>query len=466
MNGPIVIVGETLLDIDVDGTVERICPDAPAPVLAEVERRVRPGGAALAALLVRRATDAPVILLSTVGDDPAGEQVRALLRDGGVDLIDLTGSTTTPQKIRMRAEHHTLVRLDRGDGPAAIDPQLPEPAAEALSGSDAVLVADYGLGLLGRPELRQALQQSNAPIVWDPHPRSGPPIPGITVLTPNEAELDGFIARHGTDDTASDDPARGPLGRTADAARRLCRHWQAKSAVVTRGADGVLLVRGDDAPVAVPAARRSDGDTCGAGDAFAAALTVDLAEGRLLVDALETAVRAAADHVERNDRTWRHHRETPGPETPAPAERPDRPVSDRRQRLVATGGCFDLLHAGHVATLRAARALGDRLVVLLNSDQSVRRLKGPDRPLQNEDDRRALLLALDCVDDVVVFDEDTPVAVLEELRPDLFVKGGDYAGLAIAERDVLARWGGEVVTVPYLRGRSTTRLLEEARRDL
>ena len=130
--------------------------------------------------------------------------------------------------------------------------------------------------------------------------------------------------------------------------------------------------------------------------------------------------------------------------------------------VVATGGCFDLLHAGHVAMLQAARALGDCLVVCLNGDDSVRRLKGRDRPLQPATDRAAVLLALDCVDAVVVFDEDTPVQALERLRPSIFAKGADYAGADLPEARALAQWGGQVVAVPYLQGRSTTRLLEEA----
>jgi rfaE bifunctional protein nucleotidyltransferase chain/domain len=130
--------------------------------------------------------------------------------------------------------------------------------------------------------------------------------------------------------------------------------------------------------------------------------------------------------------------------------------------VVATGGCFDLLHAGHVATLQAARGLGDCLVVCLNSDASVRRLKGPDRPLQNEADRAAVLLALDCVDAVVLFDEDTPQAVLSTFRPDLFAKGGDYAAAELPEARTLAEWGGAAVALPYLAGRSTTQLLQEA----
>jgi rfaE bifunctional protein nucleotidyltransferase chain/domain len=138
-------------------------------------------------------------------------------------------------------------------------------------------------------------------------------------------------------------------------------------------------------------------------------------------------------------------------------------VRRRHGVVVATGGCFDLLHAGHIATLQAARAVGDCLVVCLNSDESVRRLKGPQRPLQPAADRARVLAALECVDAVVVFDSDTPAEVLRRLRPDVWAKGGDYSGVALPEAAVLAEWGGEAVTVPYLQGRSTTALVELAR---
>jgi rfaE bifunctional protein nucleotidyltransferase chain/domain len=151
---------------------------------------------------------------------------------------------------------------------------------------------------------------------------------------------------------------------------------------------------------------------------------------------------------------------------PAPAQEDAVAAAERTRarggRVVATGGCFDLVHAGHVATLNAARTLGDCLIVCLNSDASVRRLKGPDRPLVPEDERAAVLRALRCVDAVAVFDEDTPGEVLRAIRPDIFAKGGDYAAEELPEAAVLARWGGEVAILPYVEGRSTTRLLEEA----
>jgi rfaE bifunctional protein nucleotidyltransferase chain/domain len=196
------------------------------------------------------------------------------------------------------------------------------------------------------------------------------------------------------------------------------------------------------------------GDPCGAGDRFAATVTALVATGVSLPDAVGAAAAEARSFVAHSG--WHGSNRPTGD---------DGVVERTRARggtVVATGGCFDLLHAGHVAMLQAARRLGDCLVVCLNSDVSVRRLKGPDRPLVGEDDRAAVLRALGCVDDVIVFDEETPVAALERLAPDVFVKGADYDAATLPEAEVMSRLGGRVVTVPYVAGRSTTKLIERA----
>jgi D-beta-D-heptose 7-phosphate kinase / D-beta-D-heptose 1-phosphate adenosyltransferase len=206
-------------------------------------------------------------------------------------------------------------------------------------------------------------------------------------------------------------------------------------------------------------------DTCGAGDCFAATATVQLARGCVPSEAVEAAVVAAGAFVAAGAASGLDLDAHPARRA-ASASDVAAAVCARGGTVVATGGCFDLLHAGHVATLRAARSLGDALIVLVNSDASVQRLKGPDRPLQPVSDRVAVLRALECVDAIEVFDDDTPAAALERLRPDVFAKGGDYSAGDLPEAAVLARWGGQVVTLPYLAGRSTTRLVEEAaRRD-
>jgi rfaE bifunctional protein nucleotidyltransferase chain/domain len=210
-------------------------------------------------------------------------------------------------------------------------------------------------------------------------------------------------------------------------------------------------------PLAVPAQRVPVGDPCGAGDRFAARAAELLAGGAPVPDAVRGAVAAASAFVAAGGASGA---------TAAPVHDDGGDVVARvRARggtLVATGGCFDLLHAGHVRTLQAARALGDGLVVCLNSDASVARLKGPQRPLVPQADRAAILLALGCVDAVEIFDEDTPIPLLRRLRPDLWVKGGDYEATDLPEAPVLASWGGRAVILPFVEGRSTTRLIQEA----
>lgn len=430
----IVVVGDLLLDRDVRGEATRLCPDAPVPVLDEHDTVERAGGAGLAAVLARRG-GAEVTLVAAVAPDEGGDTLRRLLAEEGVELIDLGAGGSTPQKVRVRAGGQSLLRIDRGEG--AVPGPVGHDVALALGAADAVLVSDYGRGVCAHPPLRRLLGEARGrrPVVWDPHPRGDRPVPGTNVVTPNRAEC-------GALDPGA--PAPASLSPVVAAARRLRSRWEVGAVAVTLGDEGALLVTGDGAPLVVPVEQRIPAaDPCGAGDAFATALAIALGEGSNLSTAVEVAVQRAAAFVAAGGAAQL-------------AREPAEPV------LVATGGCFDVLHAGHVATLRRARALGDRLVVLLNSDASVRRLKGPGRPVQPQDDRAEVLRSLACVDEVVLFDEDSPVAALRRLRPEVFVKGGDYSAAQLPEAAVMAEWGGTVVTVPYMAGRSTTGILGRA----
>jgi rfaE bifunctional protein nucleotidyltransferase chain/domain len=275
-------------------------------------------------------------------------------------------------------------------------------------------------------------------------------VPHVRVVTPNRDEL-RLVA--------------GPLGRdhqVADAAERARAAWGAAMVAVTLGGGGAVLVGAGAIPLAVPVARVVDGDPCGAGDRFASAFAAALADGSVASDALARAVDAASAFVAAG--SVQSLIDDGAPTAAHDARTLVARVRAAGGTIVATSGCFDLLHAGHVASLQAARALGDCLVVCLNSDESVRRIKGPGRPLQGQADRARVLASLEFVDAVVVFDGDTPHAPLEQLRPDVFVKGGDYGVEDLPETAVLAGWGGRTVTVPYLQGRSTTALVDEARR--
>jgi D-beta-D-heptose 7-phosphate kinase/D-beta-D-heptose 1-phosphate adenosyltransferase len=448
----LVVVGDALLDRDIGGSVERLSPDAPVPVVDQASDIARPGGAGLAATLA--ADGADVVLVTALGDDGAGAELERLLCAQGVRIVDLGLRGPTPEKVRVKAGDRSLLRLDRGGAgsPCGDDTGA---AAGALECADAVLVSDYGRGVTAGPRLRRALEAAakRIPVVWDPHPRGTVPVANAALATPNESEAAGF---------APEIEGRG-IPALADRALLLARRWGVRAVCITRGRAGALLAGPGGAPQAIPAAPVTGGDPCGAGDCFAAAATLALARGASASEAAALAVAAASAFVEAGGAAAAMSR---GGDAPAAATHAERRIAAIRAAggtLVATGGCFDLLHPGHVRTLEAARALGDCLVVLLNSDESIRRLKGPDRPLVPQEDRAAVLEALGCVDTVIVFDEDTPVAALGELRPDVWVKGGDYAGEELPEAAALRRWGGRAVVVPFVEGRSTTRLIEEAR---
>jgi D-beta-D-heptose 7-phosphate kinase / D-beta-D-heptose 1-phosphate adenosyltransferase len=460
----VVVVGDLLLDRDLVGTTERVCPDAPVPVVDVGGVSEGPGGAGLTALLCR-AEDVAVTLVAPVADDAGGERLLALLRDGGVEVIALGHEGATRCKTRVRAGGQTVVRLDEG-GPGSPVGPLPVSAVEAVREADAVLVSDYGAGLSDHDGLRGALVarigRQRGPAghtVWDPHPRGGAPVPGCTLVTPNLAEA---LAATGQ-----------PAGTTPDlVALALHERWGAVATCVTAGPSGAWLADGAGNVSCVPAGHAERGDPCGAGDRFAAASAVALAHGLLVSEAVGVAVHAATRWVRDGGaagfRDGLHG--VPGREAPEEEDaRGDggQDVATRTRAaggvLVATGGCFDVLHAGHVSCLEAARGLGDALVVLLNSDESVRRLKGPGRPVQSQADRARVLRGLSCVDDVVVFDEDDPRKALSRLRPDVWAKGGDYNDSELREAGLVRSWGGRVVLLPYLAGRSTTAILQDAR---
>ncbi|MGY1688837.1 D-glycero-beta-D-manno-heptose 1-phosphate adenylyltransferase [Geodermatophilus sp. SYSU D01105] len=453
--GPLVVVGDALLDVDLVGTASRLTPDAPVPVVEDVETRERPGGAALAAVIAARSTGREVVLVTPMAPDEGADRLRALLA-GRVRLVGIPATGGTAVKRRVRVGDHSVVRIDSGSSVAGLG-ALPAEAADAIRSAAAVLVADYGRGTTAAADVRAALAQAGGPVVWDPHPRGADPVPTVRLVTPNGAEAARVAAGVGV---SADGDGLAAVGTRAEA---LIRHWGVGAVAVTLGARGALLSYGEGTPMVVPAVPVTGGDPCGAGDSFAAAAALALADGAVTGEAVATAVAAAGAFVARGGASaWDASPAPVGVATPG-ADGVIARVRAAGGTVVATGGCFDLLHPGHVATLRAARGLGDCLVVCINSDDSVRRLKGPSRPLVTAADRARVLEALEFVDAVVVFEEDTPAEVLDRLRPDVWAKGGDYAGADLPEAAVLRRWGGQAVVLPYLDGHSTTALVERSR---
>lgn len=489
-----VVVGDALLDRDVEGRVERICPEAPVPVVEQDCLVARPGGAGLAAGLAA-ADGYQVALVTALADDAGGRELEALLAAAGVEVVDLGLVGPTPEKVRVRANGQLLVRVDRDCGPGAAAGALTRKAESLLRDAAAILVSDYGRGVASASDIRGVLASvaSHSRVVWDPHPRGREPVPGVRLATPNGREAARLVR--------DDEPAR--LRDAARVAQELLERWLALGVAVTLGSGGALLVELDGSPFHVPAPHVPEADACGAGDRFAATAATMLAEGASNAEAVEAAVRSASAFVAeggasafgrnlagrasgQDDATTSFSQSSTFSRITTAADRHPGtarflaesrangrdPVEDAARlaacvraaggTVVATGGCFDLLHAGHVTLLEEARALGDCLIVLLNTDASVRQLKGLDRPLVPEDDRVAVLRALAAVDAVALFDEPTPEAALRRIRPHLWVKGGDYTREELPEAHVLRNWDGQAIVLPYVPGRSTTRLIAEA----
>ncbi len=461
MTRRIVVIGDVVLDRDLHGRTDRIAPDAPVPVL-DVERvHESPGGAGLTALLCA-AADVEVLLIAPIGGDQAGARLTDQLRER-IQVLVLPHEGDTRTKTRVRSGGQSMLRLDEGGPGTPIDPPLAQ-VQQALATADVVLVSDYGAGTTTDPGLRRLLSDfaTRIPVVWDPHPRGGPPVPGTALITPNLAE-----ARAAVDSSARGEAPDG-------LAKRLREQWGSRAVCVTAGVGGAYLALAGSEAMFVPAPAVADGDPCGAGDRFAASAALSLARGAVLSEAVVGAVRDASAWV-RAGGAAAYRNTAAAPSSAAPPVRAggrsgptlskpsiDRLMAEVRSRggqVVATGGCFDILHVGHIACLEAARQAGDALIVLLNSDESVRRLKGAQRPVIPADERARVLKALHSVDAVVVFDEDDPRAALARLRPDIWAKGGDYGGAPLPEADLVRSWGGRVLLLPYLDGRSTTSIL-------
>jgi D-beta-D-heptose 7-phosphate kinase/D-beta-D-heptose 1-phosphate adenosyltransferase len=447
---PVVIVGDSMLDVDIEGSANRLSPEAPVPVVDAQRMWRRPGGAGLAAVLTAR--DSDVVLVTALADDADGQALADLLASAGVTVIAMPMAGSTVCKTRIRAGGQSMLRLDHGDGTAATEPVPPRVAA-VIEDAAAVCVADYGHGVTAHPGVRDLLARAaeRVPVVWDPHPKGARPTPGCWLVTPNQAEAQDF-----SPDT-------------------LRRRWQARAVCITLGRRGALLATEDGGCVHIPVptvAGCGRNDTCGAGDRFATAAALAFADGADTTAAVHAAVDAATRFVAAGGAVGvssaaslaGSHAAT----TQFDALTGDiGQVRDRLRRrggtLVATGGCFDLLHTGHVRLLHQARQLGDALVVLLNSDASVRALKGQGRPVMTDQDRARVLSALACVDAVVIFDELSPERALDQLRPDVWVKGGDYTEADLPEADIVRRHGGEIVLLPTVAGYSSSNLIAVAR---
>ena len=460
----VLVLGDVMLDRYVSGNASRLSPEAPIPVLRPTARRATLGGAANVALNVAT-LGGQVALVGVVGDDADGAELTRLLASSGVvpHIVVVRGRLTTA-KTRFMVGHHQLLRLDE-ETTAPIDEatatRVLQQFADALQRSDVVVLSDYAKGVLSDAVLRGVLAQAQASgrmVIADPKRGDFTAYRGASVLTPNELEV-----RQATRIEAADDMEADRAGR------RALDDSGCEAVLVTRSAKGLTLVRRDMPALHLPARAREVADVSGAGDTLVAALAVALGAGAALPAAAALANVTAGISVGKPGTATVSREELLGVlhledlvatdcKIATREEAAQRAAAWRAQglRVGFANGCFDLIHPGHVRLLTEARASCDRLVVALNTDPSVQRLKGPTRPLQNETARAIVMASLAPVDMVVLFAEDTPIELIRALRPDVLVKGADYSIDQVVGADLVQGWGGSVLLVELEAGHSTT----------
>lgn len=460
------VVGDLMLDEYVMGAVERISPEAPVPVVRVRDTEQRLGGAANVARQVA-ALGATVSLAGLIGEDPAGEEFLRLCTASNINtraVIKLPERRTT-RKLRVLGHSQQLLRLDWEDVHPCPVQATDRMVSKLTEGPrpDAIILSDYAKGVLTSEAISSVTRLGTGPVVVDPKHRDFTRYRGATTITPNLRELEAAAGHSlNPDDTAA----------VAAAARPLAAAAGLEAMVVTLGDRGMLVVPASGHETLVPAIQRAVYDVTGAGDTAISVLTLSLAAQASMLEAARLANAAAGVSVGQIGAVA----VDAGSIRDALSAHPDGKILGRDdlvaraatwrmagKRIVFTNGCFDLLHAGHLSLLSQAAKLGDVLVLAINSDASVRRLKGPERPLVPQEDRAAVLAALSFVDAVTIFDEDTPLEVLQSVRPQVLVKGGDYQLADVVGREFIEGSGGRVALVPLTPEKSTTALVERIR---
>jgi D-beta-D-heptose 7-phosphate kinase/D-beta-D-heptose 1-phosphate adenosyltransferase len=462
----LLVVGDVMLDRYWHGATSRISPEAPVPVVHVGQSEERAGGAANVALNIA-ALGAHARLLGITGEDEPAATLEVLLTGAGIDcdFLKIRGIPTVT-KLRVISRHQQLIRLDFEDGIAAdAAAGLLESYRQGLAQCDVVVLSDYGKGTLAQvEEMIMLARDAGKPVLVDPKAQDFSRYDGASVITPNMAEFE-LVAG----------PCRNEQELVEKGARLLQQH-NLESLLVTRGEHGMTLLRRDVPEFHLPTQAREVFDVTGAGDTVISVLAAAVAAGEDLPAATALANLAAGVVVGKLGtasvsipelRRAAHLGQDAGFGEMNEAQLRVA-VEDARshgERIVMTNGCFDILHAGHVAYLAAARRLGDRLIVAVNDDASVQRLKGRGRPINPVDRRMAVLAALGSVDWVVPFSGDTPERLICEILPDLLVKGGDYRPEEIAGHDCVKRHGGDVVVLGFEDGCSTSGIIEAIRRQ-
>ena len=450
-----------MLDQYLFGATSRISPEAPVPVVHVQQTDDRPGGAANVAVNLA-SLGVKTCLIGAVGNDAAASTLETLLQAQGIDCdFARVSDRPTITKTRVQSRGQQLIRLDQENAAELMDSALADALGEAAAGAGAVVLSDYGKGAL--TDVRRMIdlcREAQVPVLVDPKGRDFAKYRGATLLTPNQGEFETVA------------------GPCASDAELVARGWQMveelelTALLVTRSEKGMMLLEAGNEPLFLSTQAREVYDVTGAGDTVIATLAGALASGQSFAAASALANIAAGLVVRKIGVAT----VTPGEIQVALHQRGQGgrglvsrdellvhvgEARARKERIVMTNGCFDILHAGHVAYLEEAKSLGDRLIVAVNDDDSVRRLKGESRPINALEDRMLVLAGLAAVDWVVPFTEDTPAALITAVLPDVLVKGGDYQPEQIAGGKEVLEHGGEVRVLTFRDGHSTSRIIDK-----
>jgi D-beta-D-heptose 7-phosphate kinase / D-beta-D-heptose 1-phosphate adenosyltransferase len=465
----VLVLGDIMLDRYVWGEVDRISPEAPVPVVRATNRNERPGGAANVAMNIV-GLGGQAMLLGFCGNDSERTLLERALQESGIEsqMIAVTGHPTT-SKMRILCGNQQIVRLDTestNEYPSAAYEELIANAETAMNDADAIVLSDYAKGVLSEGACQRIIQsgrRKHIPVLVDPKHRNLRRYRGATTICPNLSELALATAIQSRS-----------LDELLAAGQKLVAGLEIDYLTVTLSEKGIAVL-GADSMFIAPAVARQVFDVSGAGDTVIATLALAISRGVEIETAVKLANLAAGIVVGKVGTAPVNREELLTGLMPEIELRPEEKVlkldqlkfrisawRSAGQSIVFTNGCFDLLHIGHITLLQDARREGDRLVVGINSDESVRSLKGPARPIVAELERARILAALSAVDAVVIFDEPTPLQLIETLRPDVIVKGGDYSEATVVGAREVRSWNGRVKIVPTVEGFSTTKLIARA----
>lgn len=458
----VLVLGDVMLDCYWFGATNRISPEAPVPVVRVQENEERAGGAANVAMNIA-SLNVPVQLLGLTGQDEAGAALSSMLEKQGIDcnFVQLA-SHPTITKLRVLSRHQQLLRLDfEEDFHNVQSDELLAKLQSAVQNFGALILSDYGKGTLNAVQsMIQIARQANVPVLIDPKGTDFERYRGATLLTPNMSEFEAVVGKCQSEE------------EIVEKGLKLIREIELKALLVTRSEKGMTLLRPDQPPFHLPTEAKEVFDVTGAGDTVISVLATALADGRSFEEACYLANVAAGivvgklgtstvSNVELENAI--HGRTTTGFGVMNEQQLKEAvtQAKQRGEKIVMTNGVFDIIHPGHISYLDNARKLGDRLIVAVNSDASVKRLKGESRPINSLAARMAVLAGLSAVDWVVEFTEDTPQRLISEILPDLLVKGGDYKPEDIAGgKEVIAN-GGEVKVLNFEDGFSSSNVINK-----